>query len=85
MAHVGHPLVADALYGGQPGAGLARQALHAFRLAFAHPVTGASLEFHAPPPGDIRSALAAWGVRYNETEGSSGGRPASMPGPRRGT
>ena len=85
MAHVGHPLVGDALYGGAPGAGLARQALHAFRLAFAHPVTGVSLEFHAPPPADMRSALAAWGVRYNETEGPDGGRPASMPGPRRGT
>jgi 23S rRNA pseudouridine1911/1915/1917 synthase len=67
-AHIGHPLVADALYGGAPAAGLERQALHAFRLAFAHPVTGASLAFHAPLPADLRAAWAAWGLRYNEPE-----------------
>jgi 23S rRNA pseudouridine1911/1915/1917 synthase len=67
-AHVGHPLVADALYGGGPAAGLSRQALHAARLAFAHPVTGASLAFHAPLPADLRAAWSAWGLRYNEPE-----------------
>jgi 23S rRNA pseudouridine1911/1915/1917 synthase len=67
-AHVGHPLVADALYGGAPAVGLDRQALHAWRLAFAHPVTGASLAFHAPLPADLRGAWAAWGLRYNESE-----------------
>ena len=36
---IGHPLVGDTLYGGAPAAGMQRQALHAFRLAFAHPVT----------------------------------------------
>src|SRR5690606_20784176 len=40
-----HPLVADALYGGAPALGMARQALHAARLAFTHPVTGAALVF----------------------------------------
>ena len=67
-AHVGHPLVADPLYGGAPAAGLQRQALHAFRLAFAHPVTGVSLSFHAPLPADLQAAWAAWGLRYNESE-----------------
>ena len=67
-AHMGHPLVADPLYGGAPAAGLQRQALHAFRLAFAHPVTGAPLAFHAPLPADLRGAWAAWGLRYNEQE-----------------
>lgn len=57
MASIGHPLVADALYGGAPLGGLQRQALHAYRLAFAHPVTGQALEFHAPLPGDMRQAL----------------------------
>ncbi len=65
MASVGHPLVADALYGGAPAAGLQRQALHAFRLAFAHPITGAALEFLAPLPQDMRHALAVWGLGYN--------------------
>ncbi len=66
MASLGHPLVADELYGGKPAAGLQRQALHAFRLAFEHPVTGAALEFRAPLPDDLRQALAAWGLSYNE-------------------
>jgi 23S rRNA pseudouridine1911/1915/1917 synthase len=68
MAHIGHPLVADPLYGGGVAAGLARQALHAFRLAFAHPVTGVPLAFHAPLPDDLRAAWTAWGLRYNEIE-----------------
>ena len=66
MASIGHPLVADSLYGGASAAGLRRQALHAFRLAFAHPVTGVPLEFLAPLPQDMRAALAAWGLGYNE-------------------
>jgi 23S rRNA pseudouridine1911/1915/1917 synthase len=68
LAHVGHPLVADPLYGGAPAAGLARQALHACRLAFAHPHDGRPLAFHAPPPDDLQAALRAWGLRYNEPE-----------------
>ena len=68
MAHIGHPLVADEVYGGAPAAGLQRQALHAFRLAFRHPVTGAALEFEAPLPPDLAAALALWGLRYNGRE-----------------
>lgn len=67
-AHIGHALVADPLYGGASAAGLERQALHAFRLAFAHPATGAPLAFHAPLPPDLRAAWDAWGLRYNEPE-----------------
>jgi 23S rRNA pseudouridine1911/1915/1917 synthase len=84
MAHIGHPLVADALYGGACAAGLERQALHAYRLAFAHPVTGAALEFRAPPPADFAQAMRAWGVRYNEFEGMNATPPAKR-GTRRGT
>jgi 23S rRNA pseudouridine1911/1915/1917 synthase len=40
MASLGHPLLADALYGGTPLAGMERQALHAYRLGFEHPITG---------------------------------------------
>jgi 23S rRNA pseudouridine1911/1915/1917 synthase len=68
MAHVGHPLVADALYGGAPAAGMQRQALHAFRLAFCHPATGVQLQFHSALPADLAAALQAWGLRYNESE-----------------
>jgi 23S rRNA pseudouridine1911/1915/1917 synthase len=74
MAHIGHPLVADPLYGGAPAAGLARQALHAFRLALAHPVTSQPLAFQSPLPEDLRSAWEGWGLRYNESEW-----PASQP------
>ena len=62
LAHLGHPIVADALYGGAVAAGLTRQALHARRLAFAHPVSGAALDFTAPLPADLALALAEWGL-----------------------
>jgi len=64
MAHLGHPLVGDALYGGQPAAGMTRQALHARRLALAHPVTGAPLDFEAPPPPDLAAALAVFPLPF---------------------
>ena len=66
MASIGHPLVADTLYGGAPAAGLVRQALHACRLAFVHPVTAEPLDFRSSLPLDMAQALTEWGVRYNE-------------------
>jgi len=57
LAWRGHPLLADALYGGAPALGLARQALHAARLGLAHPMTDESLVFEAPLPPDL---AAAW-------------------------
>ncbi|MEH3087524.1 MAG: RluA family pseudouridine synthase [Xylophilus ampelinus] len=65
MARIGHPLVGDALYGGAPAAGMRRQALHAFRLAFVHPASGESMRFEAPPPQDFQDALRAWALDYN--------------------
>ena len=65
MASLGHPLVGDGLYGGSPLGGLERQALHAYRLAFAHPVSAESLTFTAPVPADMESAFKALGLRYN--------------------
>jgi len=56
LASRGHPLVADAVYGGKPALGMARQALHATRLGFAHPVGGEPMVFDAPPPADFASA-----------------------------
>ena len=66
MASLGHPLVSDGLYGGEPAAGLGRQALHARRLAFEHPVSGEAMSFIAPVPADLEAALAALGLSYNE-------------------
>jgi 23S rRNA pseudouridine1911/1915/1917 synthase len=77
-AHMGHPLVSDALYGGGPAGGLARQALHAFRLAFAHPVTGEPLAFQAPLAPDLQAAWSAWGLRYNQAEWLQS-QPAAAP------
>jgi 23S rRNA pseudouridine1911/1915/1917 synthase len=61
MASIGHPLVADAVYGGSPQFGLTRQALHATRLAFLHPVTAKQLAFDVPVPPDMQQALAHFG------------------------
>lgn len=67
MAFLGHPLVSDALYGGALAASLCRQALHACRLAFAHPATGELMEFKSSPPPDLVSAIATFGLRYNQS------------------
>ncbi|HUG26509.1 RluA family pseudouridine synthase [Piscinibacter sp.] len=58
LASHGHPLVADAVYGGAPALGMLRQALHAERLEFAHPLLATTLSFAAEPPADLASAWA---------------------------
>ncbi len=72
MAHIGNPLLGDAVYGGRKhragkGAGRAtferivkqmtRHALHASRLSFAHPETGDRVTFMTALPPDMRFAL----------------------------
>jgi 23S rRNA pseudouridine1911/1915/1917 synthase len=70
LAHIRHPIVGDREYSGRliipQGATPAqaealrsfrRQALHAWRLAFSHPVSGAPLEFTAPLPLDFQILL----------------------------
>jgi len=63
MAALRHPLVGDLTYGADPAlaqkAGLTRQWLHAVRLAFEHPVSGAHVEFESPYPADLSNALEA--------------------------
>jgi 23S rRNA pseudouridine1911/1915/1917 synthase len=49
LAAIGAPILGDALYGGAFGP---RHYLHAARLAFAHPVTGAALDIRVEPPSD---------------------------------
>ena len=72
LAEAGHPLLADAVYGGTrrearrpPGdpvrraaEAIGRQALHARVLSFPHPRTGAVMSFEAPIPADFAAALA---------------------------
>lgn len=72
MAHAGHALVGDQVYGGRRRAGKAlsaeameavnrfpRQALHAAVLGFAHPEDGRALRFEAPLPQDMLDLLSA--------------------------
>ena len=74
LAHIGHPIVADPVYGvgwerGMGGAQRAwarelarrvpRQFLHAAELSFEHPVTGIEMHFEADLPDDL-SSVVAW-------------------------
>ena len=63
LAEEHSPILGDASYGwehlNRRYAGLAtRPMLHAFRLAFAHPVTGEQMEFEAPLQEDMRKLIA---------------------------
>jgi len=62
MQSLGHPLVGDPVYRGKrPGdprtPQLHRQALHAVRLEFSHPISGALKSFSVPLPQDLCSLL----------------------------
>ena len=72
FAHIRHPLVGDPVYGGRrrrpPGndaalidalAAFRRQALHAARLAFPHPVSGETVSVEAPDPADFAALVDA--------------------------
>ncbi|MEZ5458753.1 MAG: 23S rRNA pseudouridine(1911/1915/1917) synthase RluD [Steroidobacteraceae bacterium] len=72
LAHIGFPIVGDPVYGGRKRfpagasaelraalAAFSRQALHAARLAFDHPVSDAPLAFEAPLPADFVALLVA--------------------------
>jgi 23S rRNA pseudouridine1911/1915/1917 synthase len=72
LAHVGHPVVGDPVYGGRRriprGAtpellaaldAFKRQALHAARLGLEHPVNGKPMQWEAPLPADMRRLIAA--------------------------
>ena len=73
LAHIGHPVVGDAVYGGgrenavrdplvkREIRGLGRHFLHSAQLAFAHPRGGQRLEFSSPLPPELRHFLALLG------------------------
>lgn len=65
MSSIGHPLVADTVYGGHLVPPMERQALHACRLAFVHPVTGVDMVFEAPLPDDLTDLLRSLALSYN--------------------
>jgi 23S rRNA pseudouridine1911/1915/1917 synthase len=68
LAGIGHPVLADRVYGGRQTIEkqgepepiiVPRLALHAERLAFTHPITGAEMEFVSDLPGDLSAVVAA--------------------------
>lgn len=64
MAHIGHPVVGDAVYGGRYSrrslpAPASRQMLHAATLSFDHPGTDDHVTYEAPLPDDMLSLLSA--------------------------
>ncbi len=57
MQAIGHPVAGDPEYGAPGALGLERQFLHAARLAFEHPLSGARIEVRSELPGDLSRAL----------------------------
>jgi 23S rRNA pseudouridine1911/1915/1917 synthase len=57
LAAIDLPVCGDAVYGIPQDLGLQRQFLHAARLAFTHPHTGAALDVESPLPADLTAAL----------------------------
>jgi 23S rRNA pseudouridine1911/1915/1917 synthase len=82
MAHIGHPLLGDAVYGGGQRTKanrlreearamletLGRQALHAARIGFEHPSTGEFMSFESELPGDLMRLQEALQGRSREGE-----------------
>lgn len=68
LAHIGHPLWGDGLYGGArydfgtPPAAIGRPMLHAHRLQLTHPKDGTPLNFEVPPPADFLNLAQGLGV-----------------------
>jgi 23S rRNA pseudouridine1911/1915/1917 synthase len=74
LAAIGHPVCGDPQYGGRACGrqiGLTRQFLHAEKLMFKHPRTGANLACESKPPVDLRRALDA--VRREPVSGGPDG------------
>jgi len=63
FAALGYPVAGDVQYGGRERPdGLARQFLHAARLAFPHPIEGREMEFSSSLPPDLSDFLLAQGL-----------------------
>lgn len=68
LASIGHPVAGDRVYGGagESAQRADRPLLHAWRLAFPHPLTGARIAVEAPVPDDFARALRAKGARLRD-------------------
>lgn len=56
LFNIGHPILGDTLYG-NPSSVINRQALHAYKVKFIHPITGLNVEYIATIPSDIKSII----------------------------
>ena len=86
LAHIGHPLLGDSVYGSgfrnkiaklpeaaaEAVQGLGRQALHAYMLGFAHPADGEYVEFRSELPPDLGRLRTALGGQNSATNSPSG-------------
>jgi 23S rRNA pseudouridine1911/1915/1917 synthase len=72
---IGHPVAGDPEYGHAGVLGLPRQFLHAERLEFRHPSTGAAIAVRSPLPADLQRALVGIAGRSTGGRGREG-RPA---------
>ena len=71
LKHIGHPIIGDPVYSGPQWRGIPdrklqkvlssfeRQALHAAKLSFVHPVSGERLQFESALPEDMRALMSA--------------------------
>lgn len=67
MRHLGYPILGDSVYGRKDNE--KRQMLHAYKLEFLHPVTGAPMEFTGEIPEDFQKALKKSDLKIDETIG----------------
>jgi 23S rRNA pseudouridine1911/1915/1917 synthase len=75
LAARGWPIVGDTTYAtaranGKPGWTFPRQALHAWRVAFTHPVTGKRVALEAPVPLDMKTLIAEAGLSLTSNPNS---------------
>ena len=61
MKHIGHPLIGDRLYNPDNRI-MERQALHAQKLTFTHPVTGMNISITSDIPADMESVIRKYGI-----------------------
>ena len=57
MAHIGHPLTGDFLYGTEAHSLISRPALHSAKLSLLHPVTGEPMAWEQPLPEDMKRLI----------------------------
>ncbi len=77
LASIGSPIVGDTYYANASVRSAApRLALHAHRIAFKHPTTGAEIDARSPFPKDLRNLLVRLNLKRPDIEAAPGGDSA---------